>query len=471
MTVRTRFAPSPTGLLHIGGARTALFSWLHARHHGGEFVLRIEDTDRERSTAESVAAILEGMAWLGLEYDEGPIFQTRRFDRYHEVLSRLLSEGKAYRCYCSKERLNALRAEQMSRGDKPRYDGHCRDIRYPPSATIPSVIRFRNPDQGWVGVPDLIRGTVEFRNDELDDLVLARADGTPTYNLTVVVDDLDMAITHVIRGDDHLNNTPRQINICHALGGSPPHYAHVPMIMGADGQRLSKRHGAVSVMQYRQDGYLPEALLNYLVRLGWSHGDQEVFSLDEMVDLFDIRDVNRAAATFDPDKLLWLSHHYIKNADPAHVARHLSWQMGRINIDPVGGAGLIEVVMVQRERSKTLAEMAHNSVFFYRDFDDYDPVAAKKYLKTSVVGALMRVREDLQALPVWAASSIHELIVDNAETEGLKLGQLAQPLRVAVCGRAASPPIDITLELAGRERVLARIDRAIEYARRQQTHP
>lgn len=471
MTVRTRFAPSPTGLLHIGGARTALFSWLHARHHGGEFVLRIEDTDRERSTAEFVAVILEGMAWLGLEYDEGPIFQTQRFDRYHEVLSQLLSEGKAYRCYCSKERLTVLRAEQMARGDKPRYDGHCRHVRRPPSATTPSVIRFLNPNEGTVVVPDLVRGAVEFRNDELDDLVLARTDNTPTYNLTVVVDDLDMAITHVIRGDDHLNNTPRQINIFQALGSAPPSYAHVPMIMGSDGQRLSKRHGAVSVLQYRQEGYLPEALLNYLVRLGWSHGDQEVFTLDEMVDFFDVRDVNRAASTFDPDKLLWLNHQYIKNVDPAHIARHLSWQMGRLNIDPAAGAALIEVVMVQRERSKTLREMAQNSVFFYEDFDDYDAAAAKKHLKPGIIGALMRIREDLQAVSQWAASRIHEVIVDNAEAGGLKLGQLAQPLRVAVCGRAASPPIDTTLELLGRERALARIDRAIEYLRHQKSHP
>lgn len=471
MPVRTRFAPSPTGFLHVGGARTALFAWLHARHHGGEFVLRIEDTDRERSTAQSVTEILEGMAWLGLEYDEGPIFQTQRFDRYHEVLGQLLSEGKAYRCYCSKERLTTLRAEQMARGDKPRYDGHCRGVRSPPSATTPSVIRFRNPTEGIVVVADVIRGAVEYRNDELDDLILARTDGTPTYNLTVVVDDLDMAISHVIRGDDHLNNTPRQINIFRALGASPPSYAHVPMILGSDGQRLSKRHGAVSVLQYRQDGYLPEALVNYLVRLGWSHGDQEIFTLDELVDLFDVQDVNRAAATFDPDKLLWLNHQYIKNADPAHVARHLSWQMGRLSIDPTAGATLIEVVMVQRERSKTLREMAKNSVFFYADFDDYDPAAAKKHLRPSIIGALMKIREDLGALSRWAGSSIHEVLVDNAEVGGLKLGQLAQPLRVAVCGRAASPPIDITLELLGRERVLARIDRAIEYLRSQRPHP
>lgn len=463
MTVRTRFAPSPTGFLHIGGARTALFSWLHARHHGGKFVLRIEDTDRARSTQESVEAILEGMAWLGLEYDEGPHFQSQRFDRYHEVLERLLDEGKAYRCYCSKERLEALRAEQMARRQKPRYDGLCRKLSGPPLGAGAPVIRFRNPLGGTVMVADLVRGAMEFRNDELDDLILARADGTPTYNFTVVVDDLDMAITHIIRGDDHVNNTPRQINIWRALGADPPAFAHVPMILGADGQRLSKRHGAVSVLQFRADGYLPEALLNYLVRLGWSYGDQEIFSLDEMVELFDVRDGNRAASIFSYEKLLWLNQHYIKNSDATHVARHLSWQMGGIGIDPAEGPDLVEVVMAQRERAKTLQEMAQNSAFFYKDFGDYEQAAARKHLKPRVLHPLRRVREGLAALSVWTASSIHQVIVDSAEAEGLKLGQLAQPLRVAVSGREASPPIDITLELVGREQVLSRIDRAIEY--------
>ena len=319
MTVRTRFAPSPTGYLHVGGARTALFSWLHARKHGGKFILRIEDTDLERSTAESINAILEGMTWLGLEYDEGPFYQTQRFDRYNEVIQELLDNGLAYRCSCPKERLESLREGQMQRKEKPRYDGHCRERQVRPEE--PHVVRFRNPLHGAVVVDDIIRGKVLYQNDELDDLILRRTDGTPTYNLSVVVDDADMGVTSVIRGDDHLNNTPRQINILRALGKEPPRYAHVPMILGDDGSRLSKRHGAVSVMEYRRQGVLPEALLNYLVRLGWSHGDQEVFSLDEMIELFDLSKVNRAASTFNTEKLLWLNQHYIKNDDPARIAR------------------------------------------------------------------------------------------------------------------------------------------------------
>ncbi|NIR27789.1 MAG: glutamate--tRNA ligase, partial [Gammaproteobacteria bacterium] len=379
MTVRTRFAPSPTGYLHVGGARTALFSWLHARRHGGEFILRIEDTDVERSTQESIDAILEGLAWLGLDYDHGPIFQSRRFTRYAEVAQRLLDEGKAYRCYCSKGRLETLRAEQMARKIKPRYDGRCRDRTEPAPEGVTPVIRFKNPLDGIVVVNDLIRGRLEFRNDELDDLVIVRANGTPTYNFTVVVDDLDMEVTHVIRGDDHVNNTPRQINILDALGAHLPLYAHVPMILGADGQRLSKRHGAVSVLQFRADGYLPEAMLNHLGRIGWSHGDRELFSLDEMVELFDITEVHRSAASFNPEKLLWLNQHYIKSGDPAHVARHLGWHMGRMDIDPSEGPDLVAVVMAQRERAKTLVEMAQNSIYFYREFETYEQKAARKH--------------------------------------------------------------------------------------------
>ncbi|MGD8591156.1 MAG: glutamate--tRNA ligase, partial [Chromatiales bacterium] len=318
MTVRTRFAPSPTGYLHVGGARTALFSWLYARKHGGKFVLRIEDTDLERSTAESVNVILEGMTWLGLEYDEGPFYQTHRFERYNEVIGELMDRGMAYRCNCSRERLDGLREAAMQRKEKPRYDGHCRNRQVDPEE--PHVIRFRNPDSGIVVVDDLIRGRVVFNNEELDDLIIRRTDGSPTYNLTVVVDDMDMQISQVIRGDDHLNNTPRQINILQALGMPVPQYGHVPMILGNDGSRLSKRHGAVSVMQYREDGFLPEALLNYLVRLGWSHGDQEIFTIDEMIELFDIDAVNKAASSFNTEKLLWLNQHYIKSADPKRIA-------------------------------------------------------------------------------------------------------------------------------------------------------
>ena len=378
MTIRTRFAPSPTGYLHVGGARTALFSWLYARRHGGTFILRIEDTDRERSTAESVDAILQGMTWLGLEYDEGPFFQTQRFPRYQEVIEQMLKQGTAYHCYCTKERLEMLRNEQTARKEKPRYDGKCRHGVANPPKDVPPVVRFRNSTDGAVMVEDLIRGRVTFRNAELDDLIIARSDGTPTYNFTVVVDDMDMRVTHVIRGDDHLNNTPRQMNMLQALGVTPPVYAHVPMILGPDGARLSKRHGAVSVMQYRDDGYLPEALLNYLVRLGWSHGDQEVFSVDEMVKLFDVTKVHSSAAAFNPEKLLWLNQHYIKNSDPAHVAHHLSYHLGKLGIDPATGPDLIEVVKAQRERAKTLLEMAQNSAFFYRNEIEYDPKDAAR---------------------------------------------------------------------------------------------
>ncbi len=463
MTVRTRFAPSPTGYLHIGGARTALFSWLYARKHGGTFILRIEDTDLERSTAESVNAILEGMTWLGLEYDEGPFSQSDRFDRYREVARRLLAEGKAYHCYCSKERLETLRNEQMAKKEKPRYDGYCRDMKDAPPPGVRPVIRFRNPQEGSVVVEDSVRGRVTFSNDELDDLIIVRSDGTPTYNFTVVVDDHDMNVTHVIRGDDHLNNTPRQINILKTLGATPPIYAHVPMILGEDGARLSKRHGAVSVMQYREDGFLPEAVLNYLVRLGWSHGDQEIFSTDEMISLFDTNNVNTSASTFNPGKLLWLNQHYIKTSDPAHVAHHLSWHMGRIGIDPAAGPELVEVVKAQRERAKTLVEMAHNSAFFYRDFDAFDEKAATKNLKPEIRDILAGLRTRLSDLPEWNAEGIHQAVTEIAEAHGVKMGKLAQPLRVAVCGTDVSPPIDVTVALIGRERTLRRIDKALAY--------
>ncbi|MFO1371086.1 MAG: glutamate--tRNA ligase [Candidatus Competibacteraceae bacterium] len=461
--VKTRFAPSPTGYLHIGGARTALFSWLYARRHGGPFVLRIEDTDLERSTPESVNAILEGMSWLGLDYDEGPFYQTQRFERYQEVLRQLLREDKAYYCYCTKGELEALRTEQMARKEKPRYDGRYRDYQGPPRPGIEPVVRFKNPQEGEVVMDDLIRGRIVIRNSELDDLVIARADGTPTYNFCVVVDDLDMGITHVIRGDDHINNTPRQINIFQALGATPPHFAHVPMILGADGKRLSKRHGAVSVMQYHDDGFLPEALLNYLVRLGWSHGDQEIFSLEELIQLFDLQAVNKAASTFNPDKLLWLNQHYLKTSDPTHVARHLSWHIGQLGIDPSVGPALSEVVKAFRERAKTLKEMAENCAFLYRDFADYDEKAAAKNLTGAAKMPLQRLCAALAQLPEWRAEPLHTAVAQVAEEAGLALGKVAQPLRVAVSGTAVSPPIDVTLELLGRPRTLARLERALAF--------
>ncbi len=466
MSVRTRFAPSPTGYLHVGGARTALFSWLYARKHGGSFILRIEDTDRERSTAESVNAILEGMTWLGLEYDEGPLYQTDRFARYDEVIQQLLKEDKAYYCYCSKDKLEIMRAKQMARKEKPRYDGCCRDgVETSPEGVAP-VVRFRNPQKGSVVIEDQVRGRVVFQNSELDDLILARSDGTPTYNLTVVVDDLDMGLTHIIRGDDHLNNTPRQINIMKALGITDiPSYAHVPMILGDDGKRLSKRHGAVSVMQYRDEGYLPEALLNYLVRLGWSHGDQEIFSLDELIELFDDKNINNSASTFNTSKLLWLNHHYIMNGAPEHVAHHLSWHMGRLGIDPSQGPSLVDVVLAMRERSKTLVEMAEGSVFFYKDFDEFDAKAAKKNLKPAIQKPLLALCEQLEALVSWKGEAIHNAIIEVAECFEIKMGKLAQPLRVAITGNSMSPPIDITAELIGKENVLKRINLALEYIR------
>ena len=464
MTITTRFAPSPTGYLHVGGARTALFSWLYARKHGGKFILRIEDTDLERSTQESVDAILEGMAWLGLDYDEGPFYQTHHFDRYKEIIQQLLAQGDAYYCYCSKEELEQLRTDQMANKEKPRYNGKC-SASGPLLQDSEPVIRFRNPTDGVVVIHDLVKGDITVANKELDDLIIARADGTPTYNLTVVVDDMDMKVTHVIRGDDHINNTPRQINILNALKVKLPEYAHLPMILGPDGARLSKRHGAVSVMQFRDEGYLPDALLNYLVRLGWSHGDQEIFSVDEMVEFFALNDVNVSASIFNMEKLLWLNHQYIMNGDPAHVARHLSWHMGQLGIDPSDGPDLIDVVKVQRERSKTLVEMAASSVYFYKEFDSYEEKAVKKNFTVGSDQVLARLRDELVALTAWTAQEIHQIIVNLAEVLGLNMGKVAQPLRVAICGSGVSPAIDVTLALVGREKTLARIDRAINYIR------
>jgi glutamyl-tRNA synthetase len=466
MTVRTRFAPSPTGYLHIGGARTALFCWLYSRHHGGTFILRIEDTDRERSTEAAVQAILDGMTWLDLKADEGPFYQTQRFDRYREVAQKLLMDGHAYHCYCSKEELDAMRAEQMARKEKPRYDGRCRDRKEPKPGVTP-VIRFKNPQQGQTVVDDAVKGRVVFDNHELDDLIIVRSDGNPTYNFCVVVDDMDMRITHVIRGDDHLNNTPRQLNILKALGVTPPQYAHLPMILGPDGTKLSKRHGAVSVMQYREDGFLPEAVLNYLVRLGWSHGDQEVFSREEMVQLFDIKDVNASASAINPQKLLWLNQHYIKTGDLKRLGEELGWHLGRMGVDVSKGPALEGLVKAQQERAKTFKEMAEGSRFFFEEPKGYDPQAAAKNLTPDVLPALMILREKLVALPDWTSPALHDALNGTAEGLGLKLGKLAQPLRVAVSGGGVSPPIDATLELLGRETSLKRLDRALEYIKQQ----
>jgi glutamyl-tRNA synthetase len=466
MKVRTRFAPSPTGFLHIGGVRTALFSWLYARKHGGEFVLRIEDTDRERSTEESIQVILDGMEWLKLRPDEGPLYQTQRFDRYAEVARQLLDSGHAYYCYCSKDELESMRAAQMAGGEKPRYDGRCRD-RTEPVPGVDPVIRFRNPDDGQVVMKDEVHGEIVFDNAELDDVILVRSDGVPTYNFSVVVDDMDMGITHVIRGADHINNTPRQINIYRALGAEPPVFAHVPLILGQDGARLSKRHGAVSVLQYRQEGFLPEAMLNYLVRLGWSHGDQELFTSDEMIELFDIADVNKSSASFNPDKLTWLNQQYIMAAPAERLALELEWQLERLGISVAGGPDPEAVAEAYRQRAETLHEMAQAAEFFYKDFEVYHDKAAKQHLRPVSLEGLRRVRAGLADLGDWSAEADHEVVTSTADDLGLKLGKVAQPVRVAVSGGPVSPPIDVTLELLGRDKTLERLDRAIEYVERR----
>lgn len=466
MTVRTRFAPSPTGYLHVGGARTALFSWLYARKMGGKFVLRIEDTDRERSTQESVDAIFQGMSWLGLDHDEGPFYQTERFDRYKEVIQQLLDSGHAYHCDCSRERLDEMREQQMANKQKPRYDGCCRDKGL--AASTDTVVRFRNPIDGDVLIEDMVKGDIVINNRELDDLILARSDDTPTYNLTVVVDDWDMKITHVIRGDDHINNTPRQINILNALGAELPKYAHVPMILGPDGKRLSKRHGAVSVMQYKEDGYLPEALINYLVRLGWSHGDQEIFSLQEMIELFDIGDINKSASTFNTEKLDWLNQQYIMNSDDAMLIDEMTKALAAQGVSLDDGPEPTAVISLIKERCNSLLSLAKEAAYFYSDVDEYDNKAAKKHLKAGARDVLMQLHSNLQALDDWQASSIHEVIQQTAESLEVGMGKVGMPMRVAITGSGSSPSIDITAEVLGKEKTLSRIEKAAQFIESKQ---
>jgi glutamyl-tRNA synthetase len=467
MTVRTRFAPSPTGMLHIGGVRTALFCWLYARRQGGVFILRVEDTDLERSSPEAVQAILEGMQWLGLEHDEGVFYQTKRMDRYREVIAKFLAEGHAYHCYCSKEELEERRAAQLARKEKPRYDGRCR-TRTEPLPGVDPVVRFRSTDEGQVVVQDIVHGPIVFEASELDDLIIARSDGTPTYNFCVVVDDYDMRVTHVIRGDDHINNTPRQMQMLRALGVEPPQYAHLPMILGPDGAKLSKRHGAVSVLQYREMGFLPEALLNYLARLGWSHGDQEIFSIDELVQLFDIADCNKSASALNPDKMLWTNQQHIMRSTPGHLATFLAPQLAALGVPAerlVDTALLAAVAKAQQERARTLKEMAENSLFFFNDVTTYEEKAAKKNLTPESAPLLALARERLAGLGAWTAPHVHDVINGVATEQGVGLGRIAQPVRVAVAGGSVSPPIDVTLEILGREETLARLDRAIAWAR------
>lgn len=465
MTVRTRFAPSPTGYLHIGGARTSLFSWLYAKKMGGEFILRIEDTDRERSTDEAVDAIIDGMEWLGMEHDEGPFYQTQRFDRYKEVIQQLLDDGHAYHCNCSRDRLDEIRAAQMANKEKPKYDGCCREKGL--SAADDTVIRFANPLEGEVTITDHVRGTVVIKNQELDDLIIERSDKTPTYNLTVVVDDWDMKITHVIRGDDHLNNTPRQINILNALGAEIPEYAHLPMINGPDGKKLSKRHGAVSVMQYHEEGYLKEAVINYLVRLGWSHGDQEIFTLEEMIEKFDIKDINKSSSNFSIEKLQWMNQQYLMSLDPVRVAEQLAFYMMEHGIKIETGPALVEIVLLLRERSKTLVEMVENSRFFYESVEEYDAKSVKKHIKEGTTSILVSIREKLANLEEWYADNLHHVVQEVVNEQEVGFPKVAMPLRIAVTGSTMSPSIDTTLDLLGKEKTLDRIDKLLVFIANQ----
>ncbi|TWH10509.1 glutamyl-tRNA synthetase [Pseudoxanthomonas taiwanensis J19] len=461
MTCRTRFAPSPTGYLHIGGARTALYCWLEARHRGGKFVLRIEDTDRERSTQAAIDAILEAMDWLGLDYDEGPVYQTQRVDRYREVAEQLIAEGKAYYAYESKEELDAMREAAMARGEKPRYNGAARDLNLPYRDDPNRVIRFKNPTEGVVAFDDLIKGRIEIANSELDDMVIFRPDGYPTYNFAVVVDDWDMGITDVIRGDDHINNTPRQINLYQAIGAPVPKFGHMPMILDEAGAKLSKRTGAADVMQYKDMGYLPDALLSYLARLGWSHGDQEIFSRQELVELFDVRNCNSKAARLDMAKLGWVNQHFLKTTDPAAVAPHLVYQLEKLGLDLGKGPKPEEVVVALRERAQTLKEMAEKAVVWYTPLEHYDEAAVAKHLKPGADAALAKARELLAALPEWTVEAVGQALHDTAAALELGMGKIAQPLRVAITGTQVSPDISWTVYLAGRDEALKRIDAAI----------
>ena len=463
MTVRTRFAPSPTGFLHIGGARTALFSWAYAKKHGGEFILRIEDTDVARSTPEAVQAILDGMNWLGLSHDEGPFYQMQRMETYKKVIQKMLDEGAAYHCYCTKEELEALRESQMQQNIKPRYDGRWRPeegkVLPEPPKDIPPVIRFKNPQSGNVVWHDMVKGEISIANQELDDLIIARADGTPTYNFCVVVDDWEMGITQVIRGDDHVNNTPRQINMLKALGATVPQYAHLSMILGDDGQKLSKRHGAVSVMQYDEDGYLPEAVLNYLARLGWSHGDEEIFSMQQFCEWFDLDHITPSAAQFNTEKLKWLNAHYIKLVDSGYLAKDITARLAKLGVTVTEQPSLGAVLDLYKERVHTLNELAANIAYFYQK-PTVDAAAAEKHLTADIKPVLAALAEALNATD-WHAEHIHHAI-DAAVTQNqLKFPKVAMPLRVAITGIAQSPSIDQVMALLGKVEVLARIKQVL----------
>lgn len=459
MIVRTRFAPSPTGDIHLGNIRTALYSWLYARHYDGEFILRIEDTDRERSTQQSAEIILEGMKWLGLDY-LGPFYQGTRIEYFRSVAQQLIDAGKAYRCYCTKERLDQLRANQLANKEKPRYDGCCRDKNLP-DKNEPHVIRFKNPATGTVSFTDQVMGPLSFQNQELDDLVIIKTDGYPAYNFSVVVDDSEMKITHVMRGADHLNNTPRQINIFHALNATPPTFAHLPLILGGDGKLLSKRHGALSILQYRNMGYLPEAMLNYLIRLGWSHGDQEIFSRDEMIALFDITHVSKSPAAFNTEKLLWLNKHYIKTLDSQIISERLLPYLQPLGINTNADEKLANVIIAQRERAETLQEIAIKSRFFYEDITLPLELKAQHFTAENLP-LLQSLQQSFTATDNWTKENLHQILKDVAAQFNVKLGVIAQPLRVAVSGGTVSPPIDITLQILGKKLALERLEEALK---------
>ncbi|WP_150138990.1 glutamate--tRNA ligase [Candidatus Enterovibrio escicola] len=471
MTVKTRFAPSPTGFLHVGGVRTALYSWLYAKHTDGKFVLRIEDSDFERSTQKAIDAIIEGLEWLGLTWDEGPYYQTKRLDRYNQLLDELLAKNKAYKCYAPKELLDEIREEQVAAGLKPHYDAtHPKVIEVNSIATEewPFAIRFRNPKEGSVIFDDKIRGNIEISNSELDDLIIRRSDGAPTYNFCVVVDDWDMGITQVIRGDDHINNTPRQINIYKALGASIPEFAHCAMILGDDGSKLSKRHGAVNVMQYRDDGYLPHALLNYLVRLGWSHGDQEIFSIEEMINLFDLNSISKSASAFNADKLLWLNNHYIKSSDPEYVSKYLQWHLDQKNIDISNGPDIRDVIKLIGERCNTLIELADQSRYFYQENQTVDADAAKKHLRPVAKEVLDLTLSKIESLEDWSINSLHNVISDTCTELEVGMSKVGMPLRVAITGVSQSPSIDAVMYLVGKKRLVSRIRKALTFIRERQ---
>ena len=456
--MKSRFAPSPTGFLHIGGARTALFAWLWAKKNESNFVLRIEDTDKERSTQASVDAILEGLDWLGLDYDEGPIYQSDRFDRYNEVINELVSKGQAYYCDCSKERLESMRESQIANKEKPKYDGCCRK-----KSLKNGVIRFLNPDDGLVSFHDYVKGEVSISNSELDDLIILRSDGTPTYNLTVVVDDHDMQIDCVIRGDDHINNTPKQINLYEALGWNVPKFAHVPMILGSDGSRLSKRHGALNLLSYRDEGFLPDALLNYLVRLGWSNGDQEIFSIDEMIKLFELKNINNSPASFNQEKLEWMNQSYIKTTSLDNLIGHLSFHLEKLNINLDNGPNINQLVEFLRERSKSLVDLAQSCVMFYRDFEAFDEAQANKTFKAGSKEVLKDLVNQLSKVNDWNSNNIHSVIELICEERKIGFGKVGQPFRLALSGDGKAGSIDKSAQFVGKERTLSRLEMAIDW--------